>query len=1816
MKYSVIGNNALIADELNPEWWWVGDDNKDRYEISDKDMKVDLTGYIENPKYVGDYVKHDQLFRAYPEIKDYRVEIRDLIDGLAYRHGAVNNKNKTVYIKRGLDNESAKEAFLHEMQHIVQYIEGFVGGTNKDSAGRALFNKVYNDIKNDPEFKALKTAESKRSFVVHEIERRFGEYLDANGLELKPGFERNFETAAMFAYWNYYGEIEARNTADKDRREMTEAQLAQNRAENNGDIYDKEIEKAKFIDNLIEIGYTESEAKKFIRFGVDSYDNQYTNAGKPNMQRSTEAFSKAREGMGKDGQDDGAWSDGSGRGIHGGRGVRGADTGAVGVGRGASNLRLNTDSEGEAIKITEGDTLYELIFHQRRDVDKRSNAFQYRRNARYGSDRSAVRTDGSSGEERIGEDGTVSGKSDMGAAYSESNRESTEIRDLQSNELSLEKVLFGESKEVGSRTTETLAPVENSALKFSSATKEASSEDGVFFDGKTRHSLSDVDSDLGPVGNENAFRAETKSHENGTKFSLSEQKTPTYEELVSKKPTRIVKITEGIESGSYAEMKAAALRKAKHEGWFDAPHHNNDTDSFIFLTEKSFSHAYSNLSAKFGEDTIRVMAHIPDIIKNAVLIHVADPKNAQKRETKVYTFFGAVEGTNGVEPVKLTVKEYDFKSLNDVPKNIRSYFEQNGIEEKYSSLYDARAFEVIEIEEIKKESDASGKVNEKNPQARATSDSTISIADLLQLVNGDEKKYIPPKTTNSDKLSLSAENTDLGPIGDYNVYGKDVALKDVLTDDYAPIAETPNSQTFEDAFRAETKNAAQEGGVKYSVSDDDGQLDKYSPKQYNDFGWARHAEAISKNELDDLYSKIQEKGSLKKFMQSGYGEAIIEVNDDPHSTLGVNNVFVFVTGTKNNPIINKVVRFDIETETEMEVIKEQLYERRTFSYTYYSFLREKGLAREYRKKSAVNYNEYSQKVRSGSSRGDSNGTYGNGGFERDGRGTLGETLSDEIAPIKEASSEYGVFFDGETRHSLSEIDNDLGPVGNDNAFEDAFRAETKNTAQEGGVKYSMSNGDGLLDKYSQKQYNDFGWARHAEAISKNELDDMYSKVQEKGSLKNFPQSGYGEAIIEVNDKPHTTLGANNVLVFVTGTRNNPKISRVVRIALYDENLIDIFRKEIYENSGYRALEAYAHRMGEELLRYYDRRNYPDYRAYKDKSGTRRSGSDIEEDTLVNRIGDQRSGASKEAESDLIAPIKEASSEDGVFFDGKSHFSLANAVDAPVGQGTPLKDIRVNALPDDFAPIGETPNSQTSVDSESKKIINKLTGREIAPNTYMVLDRLSKGENVSSEEISNLKEVREGILKTDELRQSFVANHPELNDVPSSEVGTYLLNDNGRIQLRNEIINKRLNEGSFTSIDENGNEVYNGEVEKNRRLDIVIGLPASGKSSSIVNPLSQFYHSAVIDSDIIKRELPEYNDGWGASLVHEESTLINTYLLGQSMDLGNNIVLPVVGSKVGSVKKYIELAKEHGYKINIHLNELSNGKATGRVLQRYFDTGRFINPAITAECGNTPTEVYEQIKQRGDISGYSRWNNDVPKGQRPALTEISGNNRLYASYSGTWGSGGRSDIGRTDSKGTSRKTEKNNEIAPFEKASSEDGVFFDGENIADDLGPIAQDPVVQEPTETESDAKTENSNLSVRELYEQKLSNHKNALAALETDKSNSLSSFDEAIRKKLEEYNDLKDKNTKRANTLLQQIDNLRLRRDNVQADYANRIAKQQARIEAFESKSFEEFENETLAAELDNVRVFLIGNIVYNYVFFRYSVLTVYRNDYPHPVL
>ena len=171
----------------------------------------------------------------------------------------------------------------------------------------------------------------------------------------------------------------------------------------------------------------------------------------------------------------------------------------------------------------------------------------------------------------------------------------------------------------------------------------------------------------------------------------------------------------------------------------------------------------------------------------------------------------------------------------------------------------------------------------------------------------------------------------------------------------------------------------------------------YSKEQYDSFGWVREANAMTKNELDDLYSKIQEKSTLRSFKRNSNGEAIVEVNNEPHANLAVDNVFAFVTGTKNKFSISKVIRFDADTATEMEILKEVLYEERAFSDTHLAFLESKGFATQYTQEGAKSFDEYKGLRESGATSRGTNQDY-RGREEHGGRYHQDSGADGEVTP--------------------------------------------------------------------------------------------------------------------------------------------------------------------------------------------------------------------------------------------------------------------------------------------------------------------------------------------------------------------------------------------------------------------------------------------------------------------------------------------------------------------------------------------------------------------------------------------------------------------------------------------------------------------------------------------------------------------------------------------------------------------------------------------------------------------------------------------------
>ena len=170
--------------------------------------------------------------------------------------------------------------------------------------------------------------------------------------------------------------------------------------------------------------------------------------------------------------------------------------------------------------------------------------------------------------------------------------------------------------------------------------------------------------------------------------------------------------------------------------------------------------------------------------------------------------------------------------------------------------------------------------------------------------------------------------------------------------------------------------------IRFALPDMDGSVDIYTEEEYNNFGWARDADAISVKELDDLYSKIQEKGTLRRFKQSASGEAIVEVNNKPRTTLDVDNVFVFVKGTKNFPEITRVLRVSLFSETDMEKVRKYIYAReknhpdaRAGAFDG-NALWEDGLVYEYTRRDWADYQKYWAQIRQRSVRGEGAGDSG------------------------------------------------------------------------------------------------------------------------------------------------------------------------------------------------------------------------------------------------------------------------------------------------------------------------------------------------------------------------------------------------------------------------------------------------------------------------------------------------------------------------------------------------------------------------------------------------------------------------------------------------------------------------------------------------------------------------------------------------------------------------------------------------------------------------------------------------------------------------
>ena len=250
----------------------------------------------------------------------------------------------------------------------------------------------------------------------------------------------------------------------------------------------------------------------------------------------------------------------------------------------------------------------------------------------------------------------------------------------------------------------------------------------------------------------------------------------------------------------------------------------------------------------------------------------------------------------------------------------------------------------------------------------------------------------------------------------------------------------------------------------------------------------------------------------------------------------------------------------------------------------------------------------------------------------------------------------------------------------------------------------------------------------------------------------------------------------------------------------------------------------------------------------------------------------------------------------------------------------------------------------------------------------------------------------------------IENFDDLQETRNSKAyrNYFVREESDRLILRNKIVEELLTKKRLESDDEiilgKGGAAPLKELKQDAQAFIIIGLPASGKST-ISNEISDNFGCFILDSDFAKRKIPEYHDlQFGASLVHEESSDI---IFGEEKQTGYkslleyiseynvNCVIPKIGSNIKSILKLNEILKIHKYESHLILVELDRVKSTKRALNRFVETNRYVPLGlIFDDYSNNPSLTYYKLKSKysSEFKSFGILNSDVERGEKPIIVE--------------------------------------------------------------------------------------------------------------------------------------------------------------------------------------------------------------------------------------
>lgn len=199
--------------------------------------------------YLDDYVKDDELFKAYPELKQTRVDFVDLPNE---EYSAKYNSEENRITVNQAKSMDVKSVLAHEIQHVIQRIEGFASGSNTDNYRNAATSEnVIAEINAATGGRLVESGgfNNTPEGIFDALNRKttYGTILRDNSTELdevarKYGYETIFDLvndigkfkSSVEMYRSEAGEVEARNV--QERLNMTPEQRRNMLAEETEDV--------------------------------------------------------------------------------------------------------------------------------------------------------------------------------------------------------------------------------------------------------------------------------------------------------------------------------------------------------------------------------------------------------------------------------------------------------------------------------------------------------------------------------------------------------------------------------------------------------------------------------------------------------------------------------------------------------------------------------------------------------------------------------------------------------------------------------------------------------------------------------------------------------------------------------------------------------------------------------------------------------------------------------------------------------------------------------------------------------------------------------------------------------------------------------------------------------------------------------------------------------------------------------------------------------------------------------------------------------------------------------------------------------------------------------------------------------------------------------------------------------------------------------------------------------------------------------------------------------------------------------------------